>query len=366
MSKEKEIKMHDCLDTINADRAFICSAILAVIIPILMLVVWQSGIFDEHEQMILILATGIEVCQLLFTILLKILIKKERITKYKMVSTAYFAITIMAIMAVSAYDMAEMRSQLVYVAACVFFIFVPVFDEKTRLIFIIGQTVVMMWLMLYVQLDTRCIVDMCIVQLATVFISRYQHNVTVRTEVMIDNLKEKTIHSEKDALTGLYNRHGFDIRTEIIWPFCQRRNDSAAIIKVDIDNFKKYNNKYGHIQGDRCIKAIAEVLKEAARRETDVIARTSGEEYDIFIQDIEDDNAIKIAKRIQEGLTSLVIVDENGSEDIENDVTVSIGIAIKETKREAKLNELQEIATKSLACAKKNGSNSLACNENIV
>ncbi|MDR1440394.1 MAG: GGDEF domain-containing protein, partial [Clostridiales bacterium] len=85
--------------------------------------------------------------------------------------------------------------------------------------------------------------------------------------------------STRDELTGLENRRSFDNQFKAEWAWAVRMNLPIALVSVDIDNFKSYNDNYGHMKGDTCLKKVAECLKNSLARETDFVARVGGEEF---------------------------------------------------------------------------------------
>ena len=98
-------------------------------------------------------------------------------------------------------------------------------------------------------------------------------------EKLITLQKKLEEFSFKDGLTGVANRRMFDSIMEVEWLSARRNNQPLSIIMLDIDYFKQYNDHYGHIQGDDCLKRVAQVLNGAATRSRDFCARFGGEEF---------------------------------------------------------------------------------------
>ena len=97
--------------------------------------------------------------------------------------------------------------------------------------------------------------------------------------------KELEELSFKDDLTGIANRRMFNSILEREWAHARRSRTPLSLILLDIDYFKQYNDRYGHIQGDACLKRVARVLSTAAIRSTDFIARFGGEEFVLVLPD---------------------------------------------------------------------------------
>lgn len=152
----------------------------------------------------------------------------------------------------------------------------------------------------------------------------YQIKITSKTE---DKLKTalralETLASE-DALTGLKNRRSLDQTLPIEISRAQRSNSPLGLIMLDIDHFKKYNDHYGHIAGDVCIKAVSECIKNSVRRPSDFASRFGGEEMVILLPSTDEFGTYEVAKKISETLKSLNIPHEKSPK---GRVTVSIGI----------------------------------------
>lgn len=103
--------------------------------------------------------------------------------------------------------------------------------------------------------------------------------------------------AETDPMTGLLNRRGLERRIAYVWPMCMRQKLEVAVIMLDIDNFKKYNDTFGHAEGDECIKTVANVLKQLTKRKTDYAARVGGEEFLVFLSGINQTDALKWAEK---------------------------------------------------------------------
>lgn len=217
------------------------------------------------------------------------------------------------------------------------------------------QTVVVILLSIVSSMDLRMFFDVCIIQAATILLVAYQHNLAVQRVRVNMQLKRKKDYSEHDALTGLYNRRGLDARIKAIWPFCERNRLSVAMIAVDVDYFKKYNDTFGHPKGDECLKTVAGILKNSAQRSTDVVTRTGGEEFIVFVQDMDEESLISLAMKIRNNLDQKHI--EHAYYGVSKYVTVSMGIAGFVPAYNNDFKKLYQEADNALYLAKKNGRN---------
>jgi diguanylate cyclase (GGDEF)-like protein/PAS domain S-box-containing protein len=167
--------------------------------------------------------------------------------------------------------------------------------------------------------------------------------------------KELEILSYKDGLTGVFNRRMFDTVLEREWLHAQQNKQALSLILLDIDYFKQYNDRYGHIRGDDCLKMISKTLSNAATRSRDFFARYGGEEFVLVLPETDEEAAMKVAERCNQHIFKAQIPHEKS--DIGQLVTISIGIGtIIPTKNDTALDFIQKV-DKSLYQAKQNGRN---------
>lgn len=130
--------------------------------------------------------------------------------------------------------------------------------------------------------------------------------------------------AETDPLTGLANRRIFDERLLEEWSRAQRDGRPLSLILIDIDFFKRYNDHYGHPAGDSCLTTIAGVLKDAARRSSDLAARIGGEEFALFLPGASREGAEMIAEKLRRDIQNLGL--EHARSPI-GQVTITLGVA---------------------------------------
>jgi len=131
--------------------------------------------------------------------------------------------------------------------------------------------------------------------------------------------------SRLDSLTEIPNRREFDRVLEKEWLRAKRENKAISLILLDVDHFKKYNDNYGHPDGDKCLKEIAQTLEQSIRRAHDTVARYGGEEFVIVLPDTDKEGAIRVAEQIRSNINSKAIPHEFSETD--KVVTASQGIA---------------------------------------
>jgi len=190
----------------------------------------------------------------------------------------------------------------------------------------------------------------------------YQAIVKIRVKNQIE-LKLKTDLLEKlsmyDGLTNIKNRRYFDESFERLCLEARREKLNIALIMMDIDLFKPYNDNYGHGQGDVALKKVAQGLQNSIKRPTDILARYGGEEFIIALKDIDKQGLEKILHRIQENIKDLAIIHEYSN--VSNLLTLSMGAVISNCQNINK-EELLKISDEALYKVKNSGRN----NYNIV
>lgn len=158
-------------------------------------------------------------------------------------------------------------------------------------------------------------------------------------------------YSIKDGLTGLYNKKTLTENLEKEFKRCKRYQRCLSVMMLDIDFFKKINDTYGHIVGDKVIVTIAEILKNYFRT-SDFIARFGGEEFSVVLPETPLSSAHLTAERIRMAVSNIRINDS----DREVTVTISIGVAAY-SEEMSTFTQLLEKADEFLYRAKKNGRN---------
>ncbi len=158
-----------------------------------------------------------------------------------------------------------------------------------------------------------------------------------------------------DALTGIPNRRSFSESILHTFKRSKRENEPLSIIMCDIDNFKKYNDTYGHSDGDQCLKEVAQRLQASLNRPGDFCARYGGEEFIVILIDTDLEGAMEVAERIRFSIAEMQIKHEGSPpEDV---VTMSLGVATLENKSLTSYEKLIQYADEALFFAKESGRN---------
>lgn len=157
-----------------------------------------------------------------------------------------------------------------------------------------------------------------------------------------------------DELTGVGNRRSFDSAMAAEWSRGLRQGKPLSLVMCDIDHFKHYNDHFGHVAGDYCIREIAASLAEQIRRPSDKLARYGGEEFAIVLPDTDLAGALLVAEGCRKRVESLAVGEATG---LRGPVTMSFGVATLVPHRGASAQGLVEMADAALFEAKRRGRN---------
>ncbi|MBD9392040.1 GGDEF domain-containing protein [Acidovorax sp. ACV01] len=161
--------------------------------------------------------------------------------------------------------------------------------------------------------------------------------------------------STTDGVTGIGNRRRFDDRLATEWMRCGRHGLPLAVILIDIDHFKLYNDHYGHLAGDECLRRVAQLLQATIRRADEVAARYGGEEFVFLLPDVPLPEAVTVAQRCMDNLRNAALAHPRSP--TAPIITFSMGIASVVPRPEAGSDTLVQAADAALYRAKYGGRN---------
>jgi diguanylate cyclase (GGDEF)-like protein len=184
-------------------------------------------------------------------------------------------------------------------------------------------------------------------------ISAYNLEHAVRTNFLETRLLNEL--AERDGMTALYNRRMFDEHMQRIWRQSRREGVALAIIFVDIDFFKIFNDIYGHQAGDDCLKKVANCIARGAKRPFDLSARYGGEEFVLVLYGPPDDYVRALPEQIRRDVLDLAIP-HSGSQAAKF-VSVSVGVAVARGSSSRSLPGAIQTADEALYQAKREGRN---------
>ncbi|HPF60096.1 MAG TPA: diguanylate cyclase [Candidatus Competibacteraceae bacterium] len=167
--------------------------------------------------------------------------------------------------------------------------------------------------------------------------------------------------SMTDGLTGIPNRRRFDEFLKTEWLHAVRSRTPLSLVLTDVDHFKAYNDHYGHIAGDQCLKTVAQTLAKGLTRRTDLVARYGGEEFACVLPATDHAGALAIAERLRKHVMSQHL--DHARSPTHLFVTVSMGVATLESDQHVDPQALIERADQQLYRAKQMGRNQIAGNQ---
>lgn len=185
--------------------------------------------------------------------------------------------------------------------------------------------------------------------------------------ILENKIRELEIAEEKlkslasmDGLTGIYNRRTFDTEFNNEWYRGLRNNKKISLIMIDVDDFKSYNDNYGHLNGDECLKSVAHTIRDSIERPYDIVCRYGGEEFVVLLVNTDVKGAEYIANKIKENIYNLNIKHEHTAA---KRVTISLGVASMMPVVNYERENFIKLADKALYEAKRKGKNRVTINK---
>ncbi len=187
----------------------------------------------------------------------------------------------------------------------------------------------------------------------------------VRNQIELKQARDQLARlATTDGLTGLANRRRLDEVLTMEHARHVRSEVELGVIMLDIDHFKLFNDTYGHVRGDDCLRAVAGVLKKTLHRATDLAARYGGEEFVCILPDTASPEGVQtIAERIRQDVASLNI--PHGQSPTANRVTVSLGVVTVCCNQQIDASQLVALADEQLYQAKSTGRNRICFAEQV-
>jgi len=161
--------------------------------------------------------------------------------------------------------------------------------------------------------------------------------------------------SNLDGLTGIPNRRALDAAIDREWRRCQRSHKPVSLLMADIDHFKSFNDTYGHLAGDDCLKSVSSSLLQTLERPGDLLARYGGEEFMALLPETDAIGAQLVASKMLQAVNDLTLPHAGALAD--EHVTASIGVATMQPGRTTSSANLLEAADQALYQAKQQGRN---------
>jgi two-component system chemotaxis family response regulator WspR len=173
------------------------------------------------------------------------------------------------------------------------------------------------------------------------------------------NLMEANLELQRltkvDGLTGLSNRRYFDEYLQAEWSRSMRSQQALAVLMIDVDEFKRYNDRYGHLAGDEVLKLVAATIQRHCRRSSDLAARFGGEEFVVVLPDASLEQTVHLSERLCRGIEALAL--PHLASTVSTHVTASIGAALTIPAQGGSPLQLVDLADRALYKAKAAGRN---------
>lgn len=161
----------------------------------------------------------------------------------------------------------------------------------------------------------------------------------------------------RDGLSGLMNRRAFDEHLFRVWQHALRDQRSIAILMIDVDHFKQFNDRFGHQAGDEALRQVANAIQGFARRPLDLAARYGGEEFAVILYDLELPHVRDLAERLRHSIAMLHLEAVDGDVAAGKEVTVSVGVGVAAPTLGRTPQGAVQLADEALYEAKQTGRN---------
>ena len=188
-------------------------------------------------------------------------------------------------------------------------------------------------------------------------------NIAARREEARQMTERLNELATKDELSGLANRRAFDAALTREWKRAAMRGEGLALVMIDADHFKAFNDHYGHVGGDTCLRTLGEILGRAVRTDLDLAARYGGEEFAILLPGMEAADAFKLAEQLRADVAARCLRHAKAPCGF---VTVSVGVAALRPEAGEGAQSLVEAADAALYAAKRRGRNTVVADEPVM
>lgn len=361
--QELNIRVQNRLLRENIRRINYFSAFLTLLFPVLFVFLLNSYNGLQRNFLLGMMISGELICLLSF-FSSYYMIKCQKLQAAIYLHYGFWLFYFIAGLLLTHFDLSNESALPAYCAFLTILSFLPILSSLEYTVTMLCQLFLLLISCLQSNLPMNQVLMFLVLNVIYFILSRYLAKIQYRYFSVTQKLTTTMRNAEEDPLTGLYNRRGLDKRMKVILPYCIRNRSMIALLILDIDNFKRYNDSYGHPAGDACIQSISRVLQKCARRSTDIIARIGGEEFLVFVHGTNEMDPILLAEKIRSSVEACQIRHSPtlGSNAV---ITVSVGVA---STIPADLNSFEHLysdADKALYYSKKNGRNMVICGGHI-
>ncbi len=354
---EQNSKIMSRLTRENIKRINFFSAFLSLFFPILFILLYNNYNGLSRSFLLGVLVAS-EVLCILFFAATTYMVKLQNLTPAPYIHYSFWLFYFIIGLVLTHYDFTRGSALIGYCIFLAILSFLPVLPALEYTVLMLCQLILLLITCLQASMPVSQVVMLLFLNATFYILSRYLSKIQYRYFSVAQRLSTTLRNAEEDPLTGLFNRRGLDKRMNVILPYCIRNKSLVALIILDIDNFKRYNDSFGHPAGDVCIQTIADILRDTARRSTDIIARIGGEEFLVFVHGTSEMDPILLAEKIRATVESRRLKHSPtlGANAV---VTVSLGVASAIPTGKNSFDDLYSEADKALYLAKKNGRNAV-------
>lgn len=361
ISNEEKLKIK--LLSENLKRVMYASMIMAIAIPVMFLLYLIFPIQENMKAVFYGFFIGFELTVIAYFILSTYALERKSFVLIEITFYSFWALVSFFGLGLSFLAYMSYSDLTGYYLVLAALTMIAMFSNRDLIPYMMGQGSFAIIMCITLNIPPYQMLGIAAANGMFIFLSR----VLYKAQASAFELKQKMMSMSKDAeedpLTGLLNRRGLDRHLNTIWPYCIRNKNMVALIIIDIDNFKKYNDTFGHPEGDKCLKQVAGAIQRSARRNTDVSARIGGEEFLVFVHGTNEMEPVKLAEKIRVNVEKMCIPQSPAL--ASPYVTISLGVAATIPEDETGFTYLYNEADKALYYAKKNGRNAIVYGSHI-
>ena len=355
MGKKHREKMSMVFGLANIKRCLVAALVSVAVFPVLLII---SLVDSEFTASYMIPGAFFSVGSVAFAYLLHQVAKHKMKGYYGIVTWAYLT----AFHLFFAYLGRE--NMLFYYAVVVLAAYMVQLSLDRYVILAMGELLCFMALVVKsgtTEIPVGQLLLLTGVHLFSFVLSRDLYNTKKNYLIEEKKLRREMQESERDPMTGLMNRRGLERRVEEAWQSSVNRQETVAAFVIDIDLFKSYNDRFGHVQGDACIRKIAGSIAETVRG-YGIAARIGGEEFLVFLRGCSVQEVHQLAERVREDVENLCISRGTAGGSV---VTVSVGMDVRYATEEVTLQGLYGRADRALYQAKQEGRNCVRSSQSL-
>lgn len=348
--------------TLNLQRCLISALLFAVVTPFVLIIL--SSVQKEATEPYLLQGLFFAVSSGAFAYLINHVLGIKAKSYYNLVSYGYLAYLTIYLCIFAGISQRMNQEILFYYAAVILGAYLPFLDLVRYAVLCGVELFGLMFLVLlsgqgFAVMSMNQWIVICAVHIFSFLLSRENYSLRLKIVLAEQKLKKESKEAERDPMTGLINRRGLDRELQPVWEDCVRNQELVATMIIDIDHFKLYNDKFGHVQGDTCIRRVAQSLASTVQGVA-TVARIGGEEFLIFAHNLEEDDILNLAEAVRANVENMQIPQAEGRG---SRVTISVGVDIEYANEDITFTGLYGRADKQLYTAKQSGRNQVVSNK---